>query len=65
VNRRGINHTDWCPKDKTTYDACVDTRDYRPKPSLPGADLLAVKQQLQVRRIGNRQAEGVVRRGGR
>ena len=31
-NRRGINHTDWCPIDKATYDACIDPRDYRPKP---------------------------------
>jgi uncharacterized LabA/DUF88 family protein len=32
ANRRGINHTDWCPIDKATYDACIDPRDYRPKP---------------------------------
>jgi uncharacterized LabA/DUF88 family protein len=32
TNRRGINRTDWCPIDKTTYDACIDRRDYRPKP---------------------------------
>jgi NYN domain len=31
-NRRGINQTDWCPIDKATYDACIDPRDYRPKP---------------------------------
>lgn len=31
-NRRGINHTDWCPIDKATYDACIDPRDYRPTP---------------------------------
>ena len=31
ANRRGINHTDWCPIDKATYDACIDPRDYRPK----------------------------------
>jgi uncharacterized LabA/DUF88 family protein len=31
-NRRGINRTDWCPIDKATYDACIDPRDYRPKP---------------------------------
>jgi hypothetical protein len=31
-NRRGINHTDWIPIDKSTYDACIDARDYRPKP---------------------------------
>lgn len=32
ANRRGINRTDWCPIDKSTYDACIDPRDYRPKP---------------------------------
>jgi uncharacterized LabA/DUF88 family protein len=32
TNRRGIFHTDWCPVDKATYDACIDPRDYRPKP---------------------------------
>jgi uncharacterized LabA/DUF88 family protein len=32
-NRRGINGTDWCPIDRATYDACIDTRDYRPTPS--------------------------------
>lgn len=32
ANRRGINRTDWCPFDKATYDACIDPRDYRPKP---------------------------------
>src|SRR6516165_415329 len=31
-NRRGINGTDWCPIDRATYDACIDTRDYRPTP---------------------------------
>ena len=31
-NRRGINRTDWCPIDKPVYDACIDPRDYRPKP---------------------------------
>jgi uncharacterized LabA/DUF88 family protein len=31
-NRRGINRTDWCPIDRATYDACLDPRDYRPKP---------------------------------
>lgn len=38
VKYRGINHTDWLPIDKKTYDACIDTRDYRPKhptPSIP------------------------------
>jgi hypothetical protein len=28
---RGINKTDWIPIDRATYDACLDTRDYRPK----------------------------------
>ncbi len=31
VNRRGIDKTDWIPIDRATYDACLDTRDYRPK----------------------------------
>jgi uncharacterized LabA/DUF88 family protein len=31
-NRRGINGTDWFKIDRATYDACLDTRDYRPKP---------------------------------
>ena len=31
-NRRGINRTDWCPIDKSAYDACIDPRDYRPTP---------------------------------
>jgi len=34
-NRRGINSTDWIEVDRATYDACLDTRDYRPK--TPGA----------------------------
>lgn len=28
-NRRGINKTDWIKIDRTTYDACLDSRDYR------------------------------------
>ncbi len=28
-NRRGINHTDWLPFDRATYDASLDPRDYR------------------------------------
>jgi hypothetical protein len=28
---RGINGTDWIRIDRTTYDACVDPNDYRPK----------------------------------
>jgi uncharacterized LabA/DUF88 family protein len=31
-NRRGINSTDWIPIERAAYDACIDTRDYRPKP---------------------------------
>ena len=31
-NRRGINGTDWIKIDRATYDACLDSRDYRPKP---------------------------------
>jgi hypothetical protein len=30
-NRRGINSTDWIKIDRSTYDSCIDTRDYRPK----------------------------------
>lgn len=30
-NRRGINRTDWCPFDKTLYDACRDPKNYRLK----------------------------------
>ena len=30
-NTRGINGTDWIKIDRATYDACLDTRDYRPK----------------------------------
>jgi uncharacterized LabA/DUF88 family protein len=33
-NRRGIDRTDWIPIAKTTYDSCLDRRDYRPKRSL-------------------------------
>lgn len=29
---RGIEKTDWVRIDRATYDACIDTRDYRPKP---------------------------------
>jgi uncharacterized LabA/DUF88 family protein len=32
ATRRGINRTDWCQIDKATYDACIDPRDYRPRP---------------------------------
>ena len=32
VRVRGINKTDWIPIDRGTYDACIDERDYRPKP---------------------------------
>ncbi|WP_374652407.1 NYN domain-containing protein [Dongia sp.] len=28
---RGIDKTDWIRIDRATYDACLDTRDYRPK----------------------------------
>lgn len=31
ANRRGINGADWIRIDRATYDACIDTRDYRPK----------------------------------
>jgi uncharacterized LabA/DUF88 family protein len=29
---RGVEKTDWIPIDRATYDACIDARDYRPKP---------------------------------
>jgi len=29
---RGIDGTEWCQIDRTMYDACIDKRDYRPKP---------------------------------
>src|SRR5437667_5804389 len=31
LNRRGINTTDWIRIERAIYDACLDTRDYRPK----------------------------------
>jgi len=31
-NRRGINSTDWIRIDRAAYYACIDPRDYRPKP---------------------------------
>jgi uncharacterized LabA/DUF88 family protein len=31
-NWRGIDKTDWVKIDRATYDACIDRRDYRPKP---------------------------------
>lgn len=31
ANFRGIRGTEWCPIDRTMYDACLDSRDYRPK----------------------------------
>jgi hypothetical protein len=34
---RGINRTDWVKIDRTTYDACIDPRDYRPKPPTPSS----------------------------
>ena len=30
---RGIDKTQWVKIDRTTYDACIDKRDYRPKKS--------------------------------
>jgi hypothetical protein len=32
-NRRGIEKTDCIKVDRVTYDACLDRRDYRPKPT--------------------------------
>ena len=34
-SRRGIDGTKWVPIDKAIYDACLDPRDYRRKPSEP------------------------------
>lgn len=31
-NTKGIYRTDWIKIDRTIYDACIDSRDYRPKP---------------------------------
>lgn len=31
--RRGIDKTEWIRIDRATYDACLDRRDYRPKPT--------------------------------
>jgi uncharacterized LabA/DUF88 family protein len=30
-NTGGVNHTEWITIDRTTYDACLDARDYRPR----------------------------------
>jgi uncharacterized LabA/DUF88 family protein len=35
-NRRGIDKTDWIRIDRSTYDACLDRRDYRAK--VPGGE---------------------------
>ena len=32
TTNRGIDKTDWFPMDQDFYDACLDQRDYRPKP---------------------------------
>lgn len=32
---RGIDMTDWIRIDRSVYDACLDPRDYRPKPKTP------------------------------
>lgn len=34
-NRRGIHGTDWIKIDRATYDACIDPKSYRPKPTRP------------------------------
>jgi uncharacterized LabA/DUF88 family protein len=36
-NPRGINGTDWIQIDRSTYDACLDPRDYRSRPPSPPA----------------------------
>jgi uncharacterized LabA/DUF88 family protein len=35
VRKRGINNMDWAPFNKEVYDACIDSRDYRPKEYRP------------------------------
>jgi uncharacterized LabA/DUF88 family protein len=30
-NRRGVDKSDWLRIDRSTYNACLDPRDYRPK----------------------------------
>jgi hypothetical protein len=35
TNKRGIPNSDWLRIDRATYDACLDTRDYRPKKPPP------------------------------
>jgi uncharacterized LabA/DUF88 family protein len=39
---RGIEKTDWVPIDRATYDACIDTRDYRPKPPVAAIEAAPV-----------------------
>jgi uncharacterized LabA/DUF88 family protein len=34
-NKRGIPNSDWTRIDRTTYDSCLDARDYRPKKTTP------------------------------
>jgi len=34
-NTKGINPTDWIKIDRSTYDSCIDPRDYRPKKATP------------------------------
>ncbi len=34
-NTRGIRNSEWIPIDRTMYDACIDKKDYRPKPRTP------------------------------
>jgi uncharacterized LabA/DUF88 family protein len=35
INRRGIDKTDWIRIDRSTYDACLDRRDYRRRVAPP------------------------------
>lgn len=34
-NTKGVNRTDWIKIDRSTYDSCIDPRDYRPKKATP------------------------------
>lgn len=38
TNRRGIDKADWTKIDRATYDACIDPRDYRPRPKSGGSE---------------------------
>jgi uncharacterized LabA/DUF88 family protein len=39
-NTRGINGTDWFPIERELYDACLDSRDFRPKEAGDGSKVV-------------------------